>query len=94
MLQIFICPHRVIVTSTNYKQEGYCILYPTTRHKVYLLLSIVSQLVVAHYNTDSEHKFLGIVIIENAVQIISKSRVDLLRNLLHRQFFICKDKFY
>ncbi len=40
------------------------------------------------HNTYSQHQFLSIVIVENAVEIIAESSVDLLCNLLHGQFLV------
>ena len=45
--------------------------------------------IVGRHESDSQHKLLGIVIIEDTSEVISKMGGNLVRDLLHGQFLVC-----
>ena len=57
-------------------------------HLVCLLLIILLAVLTVH-DPDSEHELLCIVVIEDAVEVITEAGVDLFRNLLHSESLVC-----
>ena len=43
---------------------------------------------LAVHDTNPQHQFLCVVIVEDAIQIVAKASGDLLGNLFHRQFLV------
>jgi hypothetical protein len=58
-------------------------------HLVHNLLIVLKLVVIRVHDTYSQHQFLCIVIVKDAVKIISKASLNLFRNLLHGQFLVC-----
>ena len=46
-------------------------------------VSHVTPFILAVHDPDSEHELLRVVIIKDAIEVISKAGIDLLRDLLH-----------
>lgn len=55
----------------------------------YTCTYILVLLFIAGHESNTEHQFLGIVIIEDAVEILAKVSADLVSNLLHGQLLVC-----
>ncbi len=49
---------------------------------------ILVLLFLTGHESNTEHQFLGVVIVEDAVEVLTKVSADLVSNLLHRQFLI------
>ena len=57
-------------------------------HLVRLLLVPDVLAVVRVHDADAEHELLGVVVIEDAVEVVAEAGVDLLADLLHGQFLV------
>lgn len=58
-------------------------------HLVHIFLVVVLELVVlVVHDTNAQHQFVRVVVVEDTVQIVTKSSVDFFRNLFHGQFLI------
>lgn len=58
-------------------------------HLLHVLFPIHSELVVALvHDSDTQHKLLGVVVVENAVQVVTETSVDLLGDLFHGKFLV------
>lgn len=58
-------------------------------HLFHVLLAIHSEFVVAFvHNSNSQHELLRVVVVEDAIEIVTESSVDLFGNLFHRQFLV------
>lgn len=59
-------------------------------HFVHVFFLVVLELVVfVVHDTDSQHELVSVVIVEDTVQIVTESCVDLFGNLFHSQLLIC-----
>ena len=56
---------------------------------LFRLLLIILLAILAVHDPDSEHELLRVVIIEDAIEVISKAGIDLLRDLLHCEPLVC-----
>lgn len=52
-------------------------------------LSCLELGVITRHQSDSQYKFLSIVVIEDTVQVVTKVMIDLLCNLLHSELLVC-----
>lgn len=58
-------------------------------HLVHVFLVVILEFVVfVVHDTDTQHQLVRVVIVEDTVQIVAESGVDLFRNLLHGQLLV------
>lgn len=58
-------------------------------HLVHIFLVVILELVVlVVHDTNTQHQLVGVVVVEDTVQIISETGIDLFRNLFHGQLLI------
>jgi hypothetical protein len=55
---------------------------------IILCTYILVLLFLAGHESNTEHQFLGVVIVEDAVEVLTKVSADLVSDLLHRQFLV------